>query len=37
MFDVAMLLFENLCGLIVPAISLYVLFDFVGMLLFDKR
>lgn len=37
MFDIAMLLLEKLCGLIVPMISLYILFDFVGMLLFNKR
>ena len=37
MFDVSMLFLEQLCGLIVPMIGLYVLFDFVGMLIFDKR
>lgn len=37
MFDVAMLFLEQLCGLIVPLISLYILFDFIGMLIFSKR
>lgn len=37
MFEVALTFLEQLCGLIIPMIALYVLFDFVGMLLFDKR
>ncbi len=37
MFEIALTFLEQLCGLIVPLIALYVLFDFVGMLLFDKR
>lgn len=37
MFDVSMLFLEQLCGLIIPLIALYILFDFVGMLLFEKR
>lgn len=37
MFEVSLKLLEQLCGLIVPMISFYILFDFVGMLLFDKR
>ena len=37
MFDVSMLFLEQLCTLIVPMIAIYILFDFVGMLLFDKR
>lgn len=37
MFEITLTLLEQLCGLIVPMIALYILFDFVGMLLFDKR
>lgn len=37
MFETALILLEQLCGLIVPLIAIYVLFDLVGALLFDKR
>lgn len=37
MFEVALTFLEQLCGLIVPLIGLYILFDFVGMLIFGKK
>lgn len=37
MFDVALQFMEQLTTLIVPIISLYILFDFVGTLLFGRR
>jgi len=37
MFEVALSFLEQLCTLIVPLIALYILFDFVGMLIFGKR
>ena len=37
MFDVAMLLLEKMIYLIPGVFGIYVLFDMVGMLLFDKR
>lgn len=37
MFEVALQFLEQLTTLIIPMIALYILFDFVGMLLFSKR
>lgn len=37
MFEIALKFMEQLVDLIVPLIALYVLFDFVGSLLFGKR
>lgn len=37
MFEIAMSFMEQLVELIVPIISLYILFDFMGSLLFGKR
>lgn len=37
MFDIALVFMKQLVSLIVPLIVLYVLFDFVGSLLFGKR
>lgn len=37
MFDVALTFLSQLIDLIIPLISLYILFDFVGMLVFGKR
>lgn len=37
MFDVTLTFMKQLCDLIVPLITLYVLFDFLGSLLFGKR
>lgn len=37
MFDIALTFLSQLVDLIVPLIALYILFDFVGMLLFGRR
>lgn len=37
MFDVTIAFMKQLVDLIIPMISLYVLFDFMGSLLFGKR
>ncbi len=37
MFEISLTLLEQLCGLIIPLIVLYILFDLIGALLFDKR
>ncbi len=37
MFDIAISFMKQLVDLIIPLISLYVLFDFMGSLLFGKR
>lgn len=37
MFDIAMAFMEQLVDLIIPIISIYVLFDLVGSLLFNKK
>ncbi len=37
MFEIALQFLEQLITLIVPMISLYILFDFIGMLIFDRR
>lgn len=37
MFDVTLAFMKQLVDLIIPIISLYILFDFVGSLLFGKR
>ena len=37
MFEVALQFLEQLCTLIVPLIAIYILFDFIGSLIFGKR
>ncbi len=37
MFDIMLTFMKQLVDLIVPLITLYVLFDFIGSLLFGKR
>lgn len=37
MFDISITFMKQLVDLIIPLISLYVLFDFVGSLLFSKK
>lgn len=37
MFDIAIQFMVQLVELIIPIISLYILFDFMGSLLFGKR
>lgn len=37
MFDVSLAFMKQLVDLIIPMISLYVMFDFMGSLLFGKR
>lgn len=37
MFDVCLQFMSQLVDLIVPMIGLYITFDFIGTLLFDKR
>lgn len=37
MFDVCLVLLEQLCSLIPFFIAIWVLFDFIGTLIFDKR
>ena len=37
MFDVTLAFMKQLVDLIIPIISLYILFDFMGSLLFGKR
>lgn len=37
MFEIALSFMKQLTELIVPMISLYILFDFVGSLVFGKR
>lgn len=37
MFDISLSFLSQLIDLIPSLIALYILFDFVGMLLFDKR
>lgn len=36
MFDIALTFMEQLVDLIVPVIAIYVLFDFIGSLLFGR-
>lgn len=37
MFDVALTFMSQLVQLIVPCIGIYILFDFIGSLLFGKK
>lgn len=37
MFEISMQFMEQLIDLIIPIISIYIVFDFIGGLLFDKR
>lgn len=37
MFEIAMTFFKQLVGLMIPIIAIYILFDFIGSLLFGKR
>lgn len=37
MFEIALVFMKQLITLIVPLIVLYILFDFIGSLLFGKR
>lgn len=37
MFDIALTFLSRLIDLIVPLIGLYVIFDFIGALLFNSR
>lgn len=37
MFDIALTFFNQLVDLIIPCIALYILFDFIGALLFGKK
>lgn len=37
MFEISLQFLEQLTTLITPMIALYILFDFVGMLIFGKR
>lgn len=37
MFDIALQFMSQLVDLIIPMISIYILFDFIGSLLFGKR
>ena len=37
MFDIALTFLTQLCGLIPYIIGLILLFDFIGVLLFDRR
>ena len=37
MFDVALQFMSQLVDLIIPMIALYILFDFIGSLLFGRR
>lgn len=36
MFDIALTFMEQLVDLIIPVITIYILFDFMGSLLFGK-
>lgn len=37
MFDIALAFMKQLVDLIVPVIAIYILFDFIGSLLFGRR
>lgn len=37
MFDITLIFMRKLVDLIVPLIAIYVLFDFIGSLLFGKK
>lgn len=37
MFEIAMEFMEQLVDIIIPIIAIYIVFDFVGSLLFNKR
>lgn len=37
MFEIAMQFMEQLVDIIIPVIAIYIIFDFVGSLLFNKR